>query len=54
MARVRIHGASAIHSLGLVVAVVLVRVYHTNTGNHAEMEAEGGKLHILAVAQQRC
>lgn len=51
MARVRIHGANTFHSLGLVVVVVLLRVYHTNTGNHAEMETEGDKFHILAAAQ---
>ena len=54
MARVRIHGANTIHSLGLVAAAVLVRVYHTNTGNHAEMETEGGEFHILAAAQLHC
>lgn len=53
MARVRIHGTNTIHSLGfvMVAVVVLVRVYHTNTGKHAEMETEGAELHILAAAQ---
>lgn len=52
MARVRIHGANTIHSLGLVVVVVLVvRVYHTNTGDHTKMETEGAEFHKLAAAQ---
>lgn len=48
MARVRIHGANTIHSLGLVGAVVM---FHTNTGNHAKMETEGAEFHTLAAAQ---
>ena len=51
MARVRIHGANTIHSLGSAAVVVLVRVYRTNTGNHAEMETEGDDFHKLAAAQ---
>lgn len=53
MARVKIHTANTIHSLGVVMVaeVVLVRVYHTNTGKHAKMETEGVELHILAAAQ---
>lgn len=54
MARVRIHGANTIHSFGLVAVVVLVRVYHTNTGNKAEMETEGDEFHTLAAAQEHC
>lgn len=51
MARVRAGGAGAICSLGLFVVVWLVNVYRTNTGSHTDMEAEGGKSHILAAAQ---
>lgn len=52
MARARIHGANPIHSLGWVAVVVLVRVYHTNTGNRAEMETEEDEFHVLTAAQQ--
>lgn len=49
----RIHSANTIHSLGfvMVAVVVLVRVYHTNTGKHTKMETEGAELHMLAAAQ---
>lgn len=51
MARARTHAANTVHSPGLVVVVVPVSVYHTNTGNQAETETEGDEFHKLAAAQ---